>query len=72
MTCLFLFLRLLFDLVETYRSPVETICTNIDYYIPDNKGDTKTFSDDAMARLRTYHHIPIPICLPFADAALMQ
>lgn len=38
--------------VETYRSPVETICTNIDYYIPDNKGDTKSFSEDAMARLR--------------------
>ena len=41
-----------FRTVETYRSPVETICTNIDYYIPDNKGDTKSFSEDAMARLR--------------------
>lgn len=38
--------------VETYRSPVETLCTNIDYFIPDDKGATKTFSEDAMARLR--------------------
>ena len=38
--------------VEVYRSPVETICTNIDYYIPDDKGATKGFSEDAMARLR--------------------
>ena len=38
--------------VEVYRSPVETICTNIDYYIPDDKGATKSFSEDAMARLR--------------------
>jgi len=37
--------------VETYRSPVETICTNIDYYIPDDKGATKNFSEYAMARL---------------------
>jgi len=37
--------------VEVYRSPVETICTNIDYYIPDDKGATKSFSEDAMARL---------------------
>lgn len=37
--------------VETYRSPVETICTNIDYYIPDTKGATKSFTEDAMARL---------------------
>lgn len=47
------------DIVETYRSPVETICTNIDYYIPDNKGDTKSFSEDAMARLRK--HCPFSI-----------
>ena len=38
--------------METYRSPVETLCTNIDYYIPDDKGATKSFSEDAMARLR--------------------
>jgi hypothetical protein len=40
--------------VETYRSPVETLCTNIDYYIPDDKGATKSFSEDAMARLREF------------------
>lgn len=37
--------------VQVYRSPVETLCTNIDYFIPDNKGATKSFDDDAMARL---------------------
>ena len=31
---------------------METICTNIDYYIPDDKGATKNFSEYAMARLR--------------------
>lgn len=31
---------------------METLCTNIDYYIPDDKGATKSFSEDAMARLR--------------------
>lgn len=31
---------------------METICTNIDYYIPDTKGATKSFTEDAMARLR--------------------
>ena len=44
----------LFFTVETYRSPVETLCTNIDYYIPDDKGATKSFSEDAMARLREF------------------
>lgn len=48
--CLFYFIYT----VETYRSPVETLCTNIDYYIPDDKGATKSFSEDAMARLREF------------------
>jgi hypothetical protein len=38
--------------VETYLSPVETHCNNIDYYLPDVDNVTKQFSDDAMARLR--------------------
>ncbi|KAK7870809.1 hypothetical protein R5R35_005470 [Gryllus longicercus] len=37
--------------VETYLSPVETHCNNVDYYIPDVDNVTKQFSDDAMARL---------------------
>ncbi|XP_067006077.2 uncharacterized protein [Anabrus simplex] len=37
--------------IKIYMSPVETLCTNIDYYIPDVDNVTKTLSDDAMARL---------------------
>ncbi|XP_063235201.1 uncharacterized protein LOC134538107 isoform X1 [Bacillus rossius redtenbacheri] len=37
--------------VETYLSPVETHCNNIDYFIPDVDNLTKQFSEDAMARL---------------------
>ena len=43
--------------MQVYRSPVETLCTNIDYFIPDNKGATKSFDDDAMARLREFRSI---------------
>nr|CAD7404632.1 unnamed protein product [Timema cristinae] len=38
--------------VETYLSPVETHCNNIDYFIPDVENLTKLFSEDAMARLQ--------------------
>jgi len=44
--------------VETYLSPVETHCNNIDYYLPDVDNVTKQFSDDAMARLREYFIVP--------------
>lgn len=37
--------------METYLSPVETHCTNIDYYIPDTENRTKDFNDYAMTRL---------------------
>lgn len=37
--------------VETYLSPVETHCMNIDYFIPDEENQTRDFSDDSMARL---------------------
>lgn len=40
--------------VETYLSPVETHCMNIDYYIPDTESLTKDFSEEAMTRLREY------------------
>lgn len=43
--------------VETYLSPVETHCMNIDYFIPDEENQTRGFSDDAMARLRKYNTI---------------
>lgn len=36
--------------VEIYLSPVETHCSNVDYYIPDENNETKGFSDDAMNR----------------------
>lgn len=37
--------------VETYLSPVETHCHNIDYFIPDVDNQTKLLSEDAMTRL---------------------
>lgn len=37
--------------VEIYLSPVETHCSNVDYFIPDENNETKGFSDDAMNRL---------------------
>ncbi|XP_026473767.1 uncharacterized protein LOC113377609 [Ctenocephalides felis] len=37
--------------VETYLSPVETHCNNVDYFIPDSRDATRGFSEDAMARL---------------------
>ncbi|XP_063987603.1 uncharacterized protein LOC135167871 isoform X2 [Diachasmimorpha longicaudata] len=37
--------------VQTYLSPVETHCMNIDYFIPDEDNETRGFSEDAMTRL---------------------
>ncbi|XP_043508947.1 uncharacterized protein LOC122528162 isoform X1 [Frieseomelitta varia] len=37
--------------VQTYLSPVETHCMNINYFIPDEENLTRGFSDDAMTRL---------------------
>ncbi|KAK7575985.1 hypothetical protein V9T40_012271 [Parthenolecanium corni] len=37
--------------LETYLSPVETHCVNIDYYIPDTENKTKGLNDYAMTRL---------------------
>merc|ERR1712018_660797 len=39
------------DLVELYMSPVETWCHNINYYIPDEEGETKNFNMEMMARI---------------------
>lgn len=47
-----MFAFLTFVLVETYLSPVETHCHNIDYFIPDVDNQTKLLSEDAMTRLR--------------------
>ncbi|GBP38416.1 hypothetical protein EVAR_28214_1 [Eumeta japonica] len=33
---------------EIYLSPVETYCSNVDYFIPDENNEVKGFSDDAM------------------------
>ena len=40
------------DLVELYMSPVETWCRNVDYYIPDENDETKTFNQEEMTRIR--------------------
>ncbi|CAG9584521.1 unnamed protein product [Danaus chrysippus] len=37
--------------VEIYLSPVETHCSNVDYFVPDENNETKGLSDDAMNRL---------------------
>lgn len=37
--------------VQTYLSPVETHCMNVDYFIPDENNETKEFTEDAMTRL---------------------
>ncbi|CAH2106605.1 unnamed protein product [Euphydryas editha] len=37
--------------IEIYLSPVETHCSNVDYFIPDENNETKGLSDDAMNRL---------------------
>jgi len=34
-----------------YLSPVETYCTDVDYYIPDAEGSTASLSQDEMGRL---------------------
>lgn len=49
--------------VETYLSPVETHCMNVNYFIPDEDNQTKGFSEDAMARLRKM--IPLIIIFLF-------
>lgn len=38
--------------METYLSPVETHCTNVNYFIPDEENETRSFTEDAMTRLR--------------------
>lgn len=40
--------------VETYLSPVETHCMNVDYFFLDTDNQTHEFSEDAMTRLRMY------------------
>ncbi|XP_018567985.1 uncharacterized protein LOC108908434 isoform X1 [Anoplophora glabripennis] len=37
--------------VKIYLSPVETYCSNVNYYIPDENNDTRDFTDDAWTRL---------------------
>ncbi|XP_041978399.1 uncharacterized protein LOC121732543 isoform X2 [Aricia agestis] len=37
--------------VEIYLSPVETHCSNVDYFIPDENNETRGLADDAMNRL---------------------
>ncbi|XP_050299160.1 uncharacterized protein LOC126738036 isoform X2 [Anthonomus grandis grandis] len=37
--------------IKLYLSPVETYCTNINYYIPDENNETKDFTEDAWTRL---------------------
>ncbi|ENN71306.1 hypothetical protein D910_07499 [Dendroctonus ponderosae] len=37
--------------IKLYLSPVETYCSNINYYIPDENNETKDFTDDAWTRL---------------------
>ncbi|KAJ8963749.1 hypothetical protein NQ317_004836, partial [Molorchus minor] len=37
--------------IKTYLSPVETHCSNVNYYIPDENNDTRDFTDDAWTRL---------------------
>jgi len=40
--------------VETYLSPVETHCMNVDYFFLDPENQTHEFSEDAMTRLRMF------------------
>ena len=47
-----MFIYIFFVTVQIYLSPVETHCSNIDYYIPDVENLTKEFTDDATTRLR--------------------
>lgn len=42
--------------VETYLSPVETHCMNVDYFFLDTDNQTHEFSEDAMTRLRKYNN----------------
>ncbi|XP_050542568.1 transmembrane protein 178B [Daktulosphaira vitifoliae] len=37
--------------VETYLSPVETHCMNVDYFFLDSENQTSEFSEDSMTRL---------------------
>merc|ERR1712012_1393295 len=39
------------DLIQLYMSPVETWCRNVDYFIPDENGVTKTFNAEEMTRI---------------------
>lgn len=38
-------------IVSLYLSPAETWCFNLDYYIPDSEGVTKTFDNASISRL---------------------
>jgi len=52
--------------VETYLSPVETHCMNVDYFFLDPENQTHEFSEDAMTRLRMFKQITvIDNCLQF-------
>ena len=41
--------------VSLYLSPAETWCFNLDYYIPDSEGVTKTFDNASISRLRKFN-----------------
>jgi len=45
--------------VETYLSPVETHCMNVDYFFLDPENQTHEFSEDAMTRLRMFDEITV-------------
>jgi len=54
--------------VETYLSPVETHCMNVDYFFLDPENHTHEFSEDAMTRLRMFKQITIiDNCLQFKN-----
>lgn len=45
--------------VDTYLSPVETHCMNVDYFFLDTDNQTHEFSEDAMTRLRKFFILSI-------------
>ncbi|CAB4054708.1 unnamed protein product [Lepeophtheirus salmonis] len=56
--------------IELYSSPVETWCHNINYYFPDEKGETKDFTWDNMTRIHMASAVMMLVACLFAAGGM--
>lgn len=55
---------------KIYLSPVETYCNNINYYVTEDSGSTKDFTDDAWTRLHMARSVIALFILTFITVSI--